>query len=377
MARKLIKLAHIVLNLNTGGLEKLVVEFATKPPRNFLPIVFCLKEKGELAQEVENSGVKVLALSKKEGFDTLLIFRLALLFQKEKISIVHTHNFAAYLYGTLAARVAGVPIVIDTEHGVYLSPQIRHKVLTKMISPLVNKVIAVSDDVKKAVSSHDYISESRIVTITNGIDINKYSQRDNAAAKKRELGLSGETEVIGNVARLSPEKDHKTLLEAFSLVSKKVPSVKLVIAGDGILMEELEIETKELGMEDNVIFLGLRKDVPELLSTFDLFVLSSIREGIPLTILEAMAAGLPVVGTNVGGIGEVVMDGETGFVVPSRDPIALADAIVKILSDKCMAKEMGLKGKKRGIESFSIEQTIRKYEGLYRDYLIRKGLEYG
>jgi sugar transferase (PEP-CTERM/EpsH1 system associated) len=373
---KKIKLAHIVLNLNTGGLERLVLDIVEKTSQPFQPIIICLKENGDLSNNIEKLGIKVLNLNKNDRFDPKSIYKLYNLLKKEKISIVHTHNFAASLYGSLSARIAGIPVVIHTEHGTHLYPQFRRRFIRKIISILIDKTVSVSDQIKQTLISQDHISKNRIMTILNGVDINKYSHKCDTEIKnkRKELNIDEKIKVIGIVARLSAEKDHENLLQAFSIVTKDIQYVNLIIIGDGILRDELEKKSKKLGLEDKVFFLGLRQDIPELLSIMDLFVLSSIREGIPLTILEAMVAGLPIVATSVGGIPEVIINEETGILVPSKNPTALANAIVRILSDSSLAQRMGSKGNERIKETFSIQRTIAEYERLYRECLIKKGI---
>jgi len=370
-----IRLMHLVLSLNTGGLEMVVINLLkVMDHRIYTPILCCLEEEGSLIHEVEKLGIKTVVLGKKrKGIDYPLIFRLAKILKQEKIDIIHSHNPTPYFYGTIAGKIANVPAIIYTKHGRNPIRNKRELLLRRFLSYMTDKIVAVSDDAGNVAINDEKINPEKVVTIFNGIDIDRYQTNIDVASKKHEIGLSDDDFVIGIVARLSPEKDHNTLLDAFHIVLDNVDqSVKMVIVGDGILREELEQKAKSISINDKVIFLGERHDVPELLAIFDLFALSSITEGISLTLLEAMATGLPVVATNAGGNTEIVLDNQTGFIVPPKDPNRMAEAIMTIIKNNDMANQMRERGKDRVSKKFSLETMRDQYEQIYQQALLHK-----
>ena len=372
MDKQSIKLMHIVLSLNTGGLERVVINLLKGMDQNVYNLYLCcLEEPGILIHEAEKIGVKVLTLNKKKaGIDYKSIFNLAKALKEYKIDIVHTHNPGSHFYGAIAGKIAKVPVIINTKHGRNPSYSRWNLIQKKLLSYITDKIVAVSEDARKMAIEIEKIPHRKVTTILNCIDIDKYNVKVDKELKRQELGISKDDFVIGIVARLSPEKDHNTLLDAFRhVLDKSGQNVKLVIVGDGILKEELKQKSRILSITDNTIFLGERHDVPELLATFDLFVLPSLTEGISLTLLEAMSAGLPIVATNVGGNPEIVIDNKSGMIVPPQNINSMANAIIRIMSDKDTAKQMGLAGKIRAQERFSIEAMVSQYEQLYRDIL--------
>ena len=355
------KIMQVVLSLECGGLEKLVIGLSSElNKKGFKASILCLDKRGELAKEAESKGIKVLSMGKKPGFDFLLPFRLANVLRKEKIDFVHTHNFGPLIYGGLAARMAGIH-AINTRHGR------EEKKASSCIWNLNRKIIAISEDARRELLRHNKIPSCKVRVIYNGISINSKINVNKAVNKRQELGLNPSDLVVGNVARLSEEKDHFTLIEAFFKVNKEMENTMLVIAGDGQLKDSLRLKVKSLKLEDKVLFLGFRDDAQELMYIFDVFTLSSTTEGVSLTLLEAMASEKPVVATNVGGNPEVVTDGVTGFLVPPKEPERMAEAIIRILSDRDMAKRMGEAGRKRVEEKFSLERMVKEYQEIYED----------
>ena len=373
--RKPIPVMHVVASLDIGGLESVVVNLMKKHDRSkFKPAVCCLLGKGALGSIIENLGVDVIELQKRRGIDYLTVYKLATILRKRKILILHTHNINPHIHGSLAGEIAGVPININTKHGAEIPfrRRISRVFWDKVIVRSTDRIVAVSEDAKNALIRIAGIDPNKVVTIANGIDIEEHSKEIDIREKKREIGILDEDFIIGNVARLSGEKDHNNLLEAFFIVLQKFPNIKLVLVGDGPLRRELEDKAQRLGIKERTLFSGFRRDVPELLKTFDVFVLSSITEGTSMTILEAMAAGLPVVATNVGGNPEIVVNEKTGIIVPPKDPPALAEAIIRIMSDRNLAEAMGAAGRERVKKLYSSDRMVREYEELYQNILEKK-----
>lgn len=370
------RLAHVVLGLNVGGLERVVLRLIERTPRDrFTPVVCALQEPGALASELERMGVPIAVVPRRPGLDPALPMRLSAWLDREGIDLVHTHNPSPHLYGALAAALArnagrsGAPgpRVVHTKHGRNY-PGVRRKVLVnRLASSLTDKVVAVSDDARAVAIDVEGVDPSKVVTILNGVDTDEFRPGDAAAARAR-LGLPQGGYHVGCVARLSPEKDHATLLSAFAALRAGRPDAHLTLIGDGPLRKELEAEAARLSLGGGVTFAGTRGDIAELLPAFDVFVLSSTTEGISLTLVEAASAGLPIVATRVGGNPEIVRDGETGLLVPPGDPAALAAGLELLASDPDRA-EMGRRGRARMVERFSVDRMVQAYEHLYAEVL--------
>jgi glycosyltransferase involved in cell wall biosynthesis len=356
----LIHLAHVSLGLNMGGMEKLLVEFARHADRErFRLHFFSLEGRGKLADEVEELGWPVESMEKGPGVRPDTMARLAWRFRKLRIDVVHAHNTAACLYAVPAARLARVPVAVMTRHGQGPKGDTRHGRLLLLASRFVDSVVCVSHDSERHAEAVG-ISPKRLTTIWNGIDTERFSCRGRRSDGPAIL-----------VARLSPEKDIPTLLHAVALVLQRNPSFALTIVGDGPCRKSLEKLALELGISSHVAFLGEMDDVARRLQGASMFLLSSLSEGIPLTILEAMATGLPVVATRVGGIPEVVVDRQTGLLVPPGQPESLANAIAELSANRDFADSLGVNGRQRVETMFDVRAMVRSYEELYVDCLRR------
>ena len=366
---KKIKIAFISYGLDVGGIETLILEICKRLPSDRYSLCVCeFQGNGKLQKEFEEAGVEVYTVKKTRNLDWALPFKLARLFKQQHIDIVHAHGQSPWLYAGIAAKLAGVPVVY-TEHttpDVTINQNIqRWKKIEKVLSMITARITTVSDSIAGYMVNEAGISAKKVKVIYNGIDAKIYDRQVDVYAKRKELGINEADLVIGSVASLLPKKDPETLLKAFKLVIQKVPYAKLVMVGDGPLKDSLWSMVNSLLLNDKVIFLGNRRDVPELLKIFDVFALSSVKEGLPIAALEAMASGLAVVATDVDGNPEVVQHGKTGFIVPARNPEALADSIVKLLLDRNEAKKMGVLAQEMVKEYFSFEKMIAEYENIY------------
>lgn len=354
----LVRIAHVALQLETGGMERLLVEFARHADRRRFDVRFvALGGRGRIAEEIESCGGAVTALSARRGVRPSIVFRLARCFRDEGIDVVHVHNTKPLLYAGPAARLAGVGGVIYTRHGQRHGATARQNVLFRMAARCADRVVCVSEDSMR-LCREDGVGAGALRTIWNGID------RERFAFVGPTAGGPGVY-----VGRLSAEKDVATLLRAVAIVVAARPSFRLRIAGSGACAAELSSLTESLGLNEHVEFLGDVRDVPMLFRGASLFVLPSLTEGLPLTVLEAMACGMPVVATRVGGTPEAVADGSSGLLVPPGDPARLAAAMLKVYDDGAMARDMGIAGRRRCEEHFDVGVMVGKYESLYEDVL--------
>jgi glycosyltransferase involved in cell wall biosynthesis len=359
--RSRIRVVHIASQLDIGGMEKLLVEFARHADRGRFELRFIsLGTRGRLAGEIEACGWSVVALEEPPGMRWGLVLRLARLLRRWGVDVVHAHNTKPLIYGGPAARLARVNRVVYTRHGQRRNARRMENVLFRLAIRTVDRAACVSHDAAR-LSARDGIHPGKIATIWNGIDVERFGC----------LGpqTGGPAVMIG---RLSPEKDVATLLRATAIVARECPTFRLEIAGDGRCLPDLRRLADELALGEQVRFLGEVDDVPSVLSRAYLFVLPSLTEGLSLTLLEAMARGLPVLTTRVGGNPEVVVDGQTGLLIPPGDPPAMARAILRLLRDPAGTSRMGLAGRRRVEHHFEIRRMIADYEALYLRMLGRE-----
>ncbi|MDI1443265.1 glycosyltransferase [Polyangium sp. 6x1] len=367
------RVAHVVLGLRAGGLERVVLDLVQGIDRaRFDPMVVALDEPGELSPRLAPMDVPLRLLRRGKGLDPAVIGELADLFGREGIDLVHTHNPRPHVHGAIAAlaarRVTGKrPRVVHTKHGRNYPDDLGRVLANRMASALSDRIVAVSDDARRVALSIERGSARRLVTIRNGVDTRAYKPGD-ATRARHALGVPAGVLHVGCVARLSAEKDHASLIQAFARVRTSHPGARLTLVGDGAERASLEELVKKFGLQGAVSLLGHRDDVAALLPGFDLFALASRTEGTSLTLLEAAAAGLPIVATRVGGNPEIVTNGETGLLVPAGEPAALADAIGSVWARPDRAR-MGAAGRALVEERYGIGKMISAYETLYAEVL--------
>jgi len=366
---------QIVQSLEIGGMERVVTHLCQNLDRNkYNPMVCCLKTKGTFAPHLESQGIKVFPLGKR-GLDTpQFLLKLRNLLRKERISLVHLHNSGPFFSGTIAAKLAGVPVIIYTDHS-RLFPDRKSTMITeKILSLFVQQVVAVSEVVKEDLIKFEGINREKILTIPNGAEESNSSSPLALGQKLRELKLDGAYPLIGSIARLVPQKGLEYLLEAGVKVKEEFPQAKFVIVGEGKLRPMLEKKATEIGFSSHVSFLGWRLDALEILPLFDIYVQPSLWEGLPMAILEAMAVGKPIVATKAGGIVEVLVDGENGLLVPPQNSQALAEGMITLLKNKFLSKQLGVAAQRSFRENFSVRRMVRNYEEVYERNLRAKGL---
>ncbi len=334
---------------------------------------------GPNVPELRQAGYRVETITIRRNLNLfrhlVTLVQLYVFIKKERFDIVHTHTPVASFLGRIAAKLARVPAIVNTVHGFYFHEDMHVAVrkaliaLERFAGRFTDLAFSVSsEDVETAIRERIFPAD-RIMVVGNGVDLRKFDPRSVEPARRRirdELGLPLGAAVVGAVGRLVREKGFVELMRAMPRVLEAQPQAKLVIVGDALPSDRRSVKERllelvnSLKLDDKVVFTGLRYDMPELLSAMDVFVLPSYREGMPLVLLEAMAMARPAVATRVRGCREVVVDGETGILVPPRDVSALADAIVRLLLDNELARRMGLAGRKRVEERFDRDEVIRK-----------------
>jgi len=352
-----------------GGLENGVVNLINYSDQNFFDHeICCVAKSGNAALRLKER-IPIYEMHKMEGNDWRLIPKLTRLMKNVKPDIVHTRNWGT-VDGIVAAKLARVQAVVHGEHGWNMDDpmgqNIRRRIARKLLSGMVNHLIAVSGDIKKWMINSIGIKNTKVSKILNGVNTDKFCQKDNLGIRN-SLGFSSEDIVIGTVGRLDPIKDQRLLLQAFSRLKYEKKNLRLVFVGDGPEKRNLESMRKRLSCGDRVVFLGERDDVDKILSAFDLFVLPSRNEGISNTILEAMATGLPVIATDVGGNPELVKHGHSGLLFPPGDCEALVDALnFYIEQNPHMIEIHGRNARERAVREFSLNRMVKEYETLYK-----------
>jgi glycosyltransferase involved in cell wall biosynthesis len=314
----------------------------------------------------------------KPVIDARSLIGLARWMRQNRFDVVHTHGSKAGFVGRLAAKIVRVPVIVHTAHGWAFNPfQARrtfvfYLTLERLAARWCDAIICVSGEQAAWTRQLHVGRPSQVHTILYGIPVKPRRGHDATASPRTELGARLDTSLILSVARLMPQKNHADLLRAMSLLREDVPSAKLLLAGDGALRERLETLAQSLGLDSSVQFLGFRTDVDHLLDACDVFVLSSLWEGMPLALLEAMAAEKAVIATDIMGTREAIRHGETGVLVPPRDPHALAAAIEELVKNREKASAMARRAREEIENRFSLERHFQELQGLYEGLLNRK-----
>ncbi len=373
-------IAHVIHRLDVGGLENGLVNLINHVPAGrFRHAVVCLTDYTDFRERFERE-IPVYALHKREGKDPGLYARLWRLLRDLKPDIVHTRNLAA-LEGQLCARLAGVSCRVHGEHGRDVhdldGTRLRYRWLRKGFRPLVDRYVALSQELQSYLAREIAVPAHKIVQIYNGVDGQRFcpaGARDTSVLPAG-FALPGSV-VIGSVGRMQEVKDPMTLVEAFVHLTQRLGQgaerVRLVMVGDGPLHGAAQARLRNAGLETRAWLPGSREDVPALLRAMDVFVLPSLAEGISNTVLEAMASGLPVVATAVGGNAELIVDGECGAIVPRDDPVAMAGSLLGYVGDEGMRERHGRAARSRAEQQFTLDAMVQRYVQLYEELLGEK-----
>ncbi|MFH1239384.1 MAG: glycosyltransferase [bacterium] len=355
-------MGYNILHVNTartwrGGEQQLVYLVEGLRDRGHNNFVAC-QPNSILAEKLSSRGVTVITLPMRGEWDIFAAVRLAKIIRRHNIQIIHLHTAHAHTLGSLAARMTpSCKVIVSRRVDFHIHSSVKYKLG-------IDRIIAVSEGIK-SVLVKDGVPAGKIAVIYDGVDLSKFNNLRSADYLYREFALKKGTPVIGIVAALAPHKHHQNFLAAAKIVKGEFPAARFLIVGEGELKKELKELCRKLELYNEVIFCGFREDIPELISIFDIFVLSSYLEGMGSSLLEAMALAKPIVATNTGGIPEVVKHDLNGLLVPPRDSEALAKAIIDLLKDEEKRKEMGLEGRDM-IREFStaqmIEGTLKVYE---------------
>jgi sugar transferase (PEP-CTERM/EpsH1 system associated) len=366
--------AHLIYRLDIGGLETLLVDAINRmPAHKYRHAVICLTDYTEFAQRITRPGVELHALHKPPGLELGTHKRLFKLLRKMRPEVLHTYNLGTIEYHA-TALLAGVPVRVHAEHGRDASDphgvNRKHNLLRRLLVPVIDRYVPVSRDLERWLRGVVGIPQSRVQLIDNGVDTERFKPAaDTDAYAAAEPWNTPGGFVIGSVGRLQDVKDQACLIDAFALLRSMLPEqrhrLRLVLVGDGPLRAQLAQKIADAGLQDCAWLPGPRSDVAPVMRSFSLFALSSIAEGTPVTMLEAMASGLPVVSTAVGGIPDLVLDGASGALVPPGDPQALAQALAAYVPDAERTRAHGAAGRARIEQQYSVAAMLSAYVDLY------------
>ena len=372
MARRarVLYLSHAFM---VGGAEEMVLNLVRHLPDRFEPFVTCINQAGPIGEEIRKTGVPFRVLGLDPGLRRpwhLLGIQRHL--RELRPDIVHTFLLTASLYGRLAAMLARVPIIVGTEVNIYEHKRAHHALAERLLMHGTDRVVVSAESVRDFYIRQVHADPARVDVIYNAVDWSQLQTTMPSGALRASVGVPAGVPVAGIIARLTEQKGHRYLLDAVA-ETPELASLHLLVVGDGGLRDDLRARVDRLGLTTRVHFLGVRRDLGDLLAAVDLFVMPSLWEGLPLSMVLAMGAGLPVVATRVAGIPEVVRDGVTGVLVPPADVPALGSALTRLVSDPALRRTLGAAAAAFVRPRFGVDGYVDAVTGLYDRLLAEAG----
>jgi glycosyltransferase involved in cell wall biosynthesis len=372
-----LKILKVATGLAYGGAETQLKNVALRLKQRgwSLSVVSMLPPKAYV-DELESAGICVYNLRMRRKVpDPRAVLRLAAIMRRERPLLIHSHMIHANLLARMTRLFVKVPVLICTAHSITEGGRPR-ELAYRLTDSLADITTQVSEAGKQRYIQVGAVPPHKVVCIPNGIDTSRFQPNPMVRQAVREqLGCAPDAFVWLTVGRLEPVKNHLDLLCAFREVAAVHPNARLLIAGQGSLQAATEQRIVELGLAERVHLLGVRRDIPDLLNATDAFVLPSLWEGMPLTLLEASATALPIVATDVGGNAEAVLEGKTGYLVPVKDTEALAQAMLRVMNlSEADRSAIGQAGRAHVVQNFDLERVVDRWEALYRELLQRKGI---
>jgi len=361
---------HITYDMNIGGTEQVIRNLVEGLDKSrFKSSILCIDGQiGPWGQELQKKGFPHFCLHRKPGFDLQLIRDIHQLIQRENVDVVHCHQYTPYTYGWFGSLFTGKPVIF-TEHGRFYpdvsSP--KRRLINPVLQMRTAAITAISAATKQALVDFENLAANRIDVIYNGIADTRVTASTDL---KRQLGLQDDDIVLGTISRLDPIKNQCMMLKAFKRARASNPQLKLLMIGDGPLREELKALTRELGLDDCVIFTGFQPNPQAYLALMDIFLLPSLSEGTSMTLLEAMSFGKPSIATAVGGTPEILQHGKTGLLTANKDEDGLTNAMKQLCGSEKLRHEYGTQARAVYEQRFTLGAMTREYEKLYERLLV-------
>jgi glycosyltransferase involved in cell wall biosynthesis len=343
------------------------------PSTRYVSEAWCLEELDALGHELRRTGATLFEFRKRRSREPRLFWTLARAIRTRRVELLHCHDELSWFYGAVAARLAGVRRIVITMHGRRPGIVGRHLIEQRVLAALTPTIVAVSAFLREQILHELRVPASQVVLVRNGIVMPPPVTPEQRRRSRAALGLAASDFVVGTVGELSPVKNIALALDGVARAHREVPLLKYLVIGGGAQHEALTAKAAELGLTAAVRFLGVRRDVPELLAALDAYVCSSNYEGISLSILEAMAAGTPIVATMVGGNPELIQHGRTGLLIPSGDATALGEALRQLANQAAAARQIALQARLAVEQAYTIDRMIDAYDSLYRFLVERDG----
>ena len=374
MTRRRTRVVYMAHAFMVGGAEEMVLNLVRHLPERFEPVVCCINQAGPIGEEIEKTGVPFYVFHLDPGVRRPLhVLEIQRRLRELKPDIVHTFLLTASLYGRLAAILAGVPIVIGTEVNIYENKRPHHALAERFLMRGTDRVVVSAESVRDFYIKQVHAAPAKVDVIYNAVDFSQLQTTTSREALRASVGVPTGAPLAGIIARLTEQKAHRYLFEAMAS-TPGLEATHLLVVGDGELRDELRAMTDRLGLSARVHFLGGRRDLGDLLAAIDVFVMPSLWEGLPLSMVLAMGAGLPVVATRVAGIPEVVQDEATGLLVPPADAPAFGAALARLIADPGLRQEMGAAASAFVRPRFGVDGYVASVSDLYDRLLIGKGL---
>ena len=368
-----IRIAQVITGLVLGGGGQVMLTIARNLDRTrFEMDIYCVIGGGELVPEFERMGYRVRIIPAYAG-ETLLRYRPAQVLQLARelregnYDLVHTHLFQADVIGRIAARLAGVPRMIKSLHNMGAWKKRHHLLVDRCLSGRTERILCCSDELRDSAIRQEKLDPRRVVTIYHGVDVARFSPNIDRAAYCRELGLDPARRIIGTIGRPIPEKGQQHLVDAVPAILAAHPDTQFLVVGEGPLRKSLEQRAADRGIADRIRFVGARADIPEMLALMDVFVFPSLREGLGIAVLEAMAAGVPIVAANIRPLSEIVAHERTGLLVEAASSAALSAGVNRLLADRQLWTRLRTAAGEAVNEQFTETRMVRETEAVYQD----------
>ena len=364
---------HVIHSLGVGGAEILVDHMVRRMSSEFRCVVAVLDEVGEIGCKLQRDGVVVEHLHRQPGIDRQCAKRLRAFADQHGASLIHAHQCTPFFQAMLSRGLTGTRPVILTEHGRHFpdTPSRKRMVVNRLLLRKHDRIFGVGQATQQALIANEGLPAYRVEMIYNGVDLKALGKADPGAraSVRQEFEFAADDFVVLLVARLHELKDHQTALRTIDRVRQAVPNVRLLLAGEGDQRAAIENTIAECGLQSHVKLAGTRSDIANLLAASDAFLLTSISEGIPLTVIEAMAARRPVVSTAVGGLSEMIQHGRNGFLAAAGDDAGLAQSLLQLFEHPELRTVMGAAGEKIAREMFSLDTMLKAYREVYFDVM--------